>query len=684
MHKKQHISVFLLPLQGVGGYISRLRLPLQRLGGYILILLVLFACSKQQSRLEQVLEFAGENRPELEKVLRYYEQDPADSLKYRAACFLIENMRYHYCLNNKKLDVFREYLRDIVPTSQTYKLFEKEYGSLGDEKYRATYDAQVITSDYLIRNVDFSFRLWEETPWGKSLSFENFCDELLPYRVGNEPIEDWKEAYYNKYRPMLDTANYDRNSSLAACRVIFSYLHSKTEKDLLEWVYADDLSVPNLGALTLLNLRYGACQEQVDMLCYVMRSVGIPCGIDLMVQHPDNRNSTHWWNYMRDTSGLCAAFDYYYEMREPAGKMSLTRKCGVVYRKCFALQAEAYPVRYHKRKDLFVPSTLSNVFLKNVSEAYYPENPIPFEPNKTIQNGAVLFLMVFNNSDWIPVGWNEVESGKITLNHLEPEVLYLIASYSDETKSYHPESGPFIPHKDGSVFFAKPDADNKQDMALSRKYSLPWWWADYEGAYQTRAIGGKFQAANRPDFSDAVTLYTIPEAAELWFMDVYPGVQGSYGYARYLSGENGYNNMAEVQFFSGDTQLQGEVIGTEGSYQAAPDKTKKSLFDGDILTFFDAIRPSGEWAGLAFDKPQKITHIRYWFRNDDNNVFPGNEYELLYWGEKNWISLGKRVATDTILNYKGVPSKTIYWLRNLTKGKEERPFTYENGEQIFW
>jgi hypothetical protein len=39
------------------------------------------------------LRFAGENRGELEKVLAYYQDD---RLKYKSACFLIENMPHYY------------------------------------------------------------------------------------------------------------------------------------------------------------------------------------------------------------------------------------------------------------------------------------------------------------------------------------------------------------------------------------------------------------------------------------------------------------------------------------------------------------------------------------------------------------------------------------------------------------
>ena len=55
--------------------------------------LFISGCVTKVDRLEYALEFAGENRRELEKVLEYYSDD---SLKYRAAYFLIENMPRWY------------------------------------------------------------------------------------------------------------------------------------------------------------------------------------------------------------------------------------------------------------------------------------------------------------------------------------------------------------------------------------------------------------------------------------------------------------------------------------------------------------------------------------------------------------------------------------------------------------
>ena len=61
------------------------------------------------SMLENALQQAGENRTELEKVLSYYQMDPADSLKYKAACFLIENMPFYTYYKGERLDQYLSY-----------------------------------------------------------------------------------------------------------------------------------------------------------------------------------------------------------------------------------------------------------------------------------------------------------------------------------------------------------------------------------------------------------------------------------------------------------------------------------------------------------------------------------------------------------------------------------------------
>ena len=69
---------------------------------FLLILVYLFSgCRKNPVLLEEVLAYSGANRPELEKVIAHYARNPEDSLKLRAAVFLIENMPGHYAMEGQ-------------------------------------------------------------------------------------------------------------------------------------------------------------------------------------------------------------------------------------------------------------------------------------------------------------------------------------------------------------------------------------------------------------------------------------------------------------------------------------------------------------------------------------------------------------------------------------------------------
>lgn len=72
-----------------------------------------YSCSQEKKKetaivlpLEAALSQARENRAELEKILHRYQSNPSDSLKYRAACFLIENMPSYTYYKGKLLEQY--------------------------------------------------------------------------------------------------------------------------------------------------------------------------------------------------------------------------------------------------------------------------------------------------------------------------------------------------------------------------------------------------------------------------------------------------------------------------------------------------------------------------------------------------------------------------------------------------
>ena len=66
------------------------------------------------------------------------------------------------------------------------------------------YDAQVISADFLINHIDHVFRVWDSRPWARHYSFDEFCRYVLPYRLADERLEAWREAYYRKYAATMN------------------------------------------------------------------------------------------------------------------------------------------------------------------------------------------------------------------------------------------------------------------------------------------------------------------------------------------------------------------------------------------------------------------------------------------------------------------------------------------------
>ena len=51
------------------------------------------------------------------------------------------------------------------------------------------YDIHKISSAYLIESIDLAFEVWENRPWSKYYSFEDFCEYIFAYMIENEPLE---------------------------------------------------------------------------------------------------------------------------------------------------------------------------------------------------------------------------------------------------------------------------------------------------------------------------------------------------------------------------------------------------------------------------------------------------------------------------------------------------------------
>lgn len=83
-------------------------------------------------------------------------------------------------------------------------------------------------------------------------------------------------------------------------------------------------------------------------------------------------------------------------------------------------------------------------------------------------------------------------------------------------------------------------------------------------------------------------------------------------------------------------------------------------------------------------RPSQVGKIRFIPRNDGNCIEVGDKYQLMMYDKLQWKVLAVQVATSNVITFSHIPPGGLYLLSNLTKGSEERIFTYENDKQIWW
>jgi hypothetical protein len=159
-----------------------------------------------------------------------------------------------------------------------------------------------------------------------------------------------------------------------------------------------------------------------------------------------------------------------------------------------------------------------------------------------------------------------------------------------------------------------------------------------------------------------------------------------YRYVRYSGADGSYCDVSEIAFYETDSDsipLQGKIIGTPGSFDPFHPHEYTNAFDGKTDTSFDYKEPSGGWAGLDLGIPKSISKIVFTPRNRDNYIRPGDNFELFYL-DKEWKSAGRQTSASDSLVYRDIPENTLLYLKNYSRGMQERIFTFESGKQIWW
>lgn len=646
----------------------------------IVAAVLLLGCSRE-SRLDIAMKEAGENRKELQTVLDHYS---FDSQKYIAAVFLIENMPYRYGLEGKELDNLQMYYEaasrsDLSPQKVTDSI-QATGVKFTKSRLEIVPDIRNVSAEFLIDHINEAFEIWRKQPWGKNIDFDTFCHHILPYRVGNEKLKPWLREIHERFDPLLDSIRSTPDS--ANIIKVTEALIAKLQKIRRNYGHG----LPSGLTIGPDNTRCfaGDCREFTDIQTYIMRAVGLPGGCDKM---PMNGNYflSHFWNYVIDENGETHYCSLLFKTPFTERASNYPGPKGKVMRECFELNNE-----YYDRLDGY--SSLEDIYPE--FRYFTDEDVTPIYSGDSIKTILIslrecydspkkdeyVYACLSSHRDWVPVDVLLKDGNNLVLNDVDGDVVMRLGVYRDNKLRFI--SNPFnISKKDGSVRFYNPGKE-KDEVCLLYKFD-----DILREKFSIGMVGGVMEGSNFPDFRYKDTLHLIENPPSRLFTRVKSASDKPYRFVRYYGPDGGKCYASEVSFYGhrpGQVKnelLKGECIGTP-NYHSDNKYPYTNVVDGDPYTSFVYEKVSGGWVGLALPSPMVIDSIVYTPRNRRNFIEAGDEYELFYC-DKEWKSLGRKIADSDSIIFTA-PMGSLLYLKNHSRGNQERIFEYTDGNQVFW
>jgi len=413
-----------------------------------------------QASIDSVLSLAGDNRPQLERVLEHY-AELGDTLKLKAARFLIANMGEHsyvtyFMHDSSKTEIPFDILSfpDYAALTTVADSLERARGTIDFSRHEPVYDRNTITADHLTSQIDYAFRAWREKPWAKDMTWEDFRDYVLPYRGSNEPLESWRQYFWDKY---VDLESRMKNPSdpVEAASLINSDIMTYFGFDPRFYYHPTDQ-----GLADMLANRLGRCEDMTNITIYAFRANGIGITSDY-TPYWANCGNNHAWNAVVTSDGRVIPF---MGAEANPGEYKLSWKAAKVYRKMFSEQPECLALQPHKQDSL--PRWLAGRNFRDVTSDYVPTCNVTVGFDKAVPDSVdIAYLCVFNSGEWQPIHWGRIISDSATFTTMGKDIAYLPALYLNG--SMNPCGPPFLLGDDSRQTALITHSDTGQSVSLT-------------------------------------------------------------------------------------------------------------------------------------------------------------------------------------------------------------------------
>lgn len=628
----------------------------------MITLLLLSACTRVPSDVRFALKYAGENGAELQTVLDHYKDS---GLKYDAAAYLIGNMPFHLSYDLEGYQEYDSQLDSLFTADlSSEELVDRVNALTSKARIPLVEDIRVITSQFLIDQIDQAFWQWEHSPYLTHLDFHQFCEWVLPYKcLEYQPIQDWRTEYRLDMGPgslfgaacQIDEFKHNaRNgASVANLSVVRLFRENKAKTERMKV-----LSL--FSRKTLFDFPYENCVYRSTTGILNCRANGIPVSMDF-TPHWADRNSQHCWNNVLATT----RFNENYEAFKgtPGGFHNNDKVLAKVFRYTYKIHPVLKEAFMHGEK---LPDSLGQMFFKDVTSEYEPTEDIRIKIHRRL--GRYAYLAVFDDVSWTPVDICRLRGNTACFKHVGKGILYLIVAWNNGAPV--PLSEPFYLDPKGQTHFFRADTVDLCTLRTSRKYPA------FNHIFRIKESLQEcfLEASDSPDFKEYEPAAVIPgENLLAGESDIH--ITRPYRYWRIRTDSDKTSHLAELFFYNQDSvRVQGTIL--------ASDSDKGSLVnDGDPLTYCPL--EGGNQIVWDFDAPQSLSLLDYVKRGDGNDVFPGDEYEMYYWDKGGWNQIGRKTATRVFVDWENVPSGGLYYIKGLSRGVQNRVFFCDEDE-IHW
>lgn len=429
----------------------------------ISLLLMLISCGPREfpppESVQEILELAGPNAVELQAVIQHY-KDEGNVMKEEAAYFLIGHMKEHGFIQYKLVGEAGEAVdfnvldfADYESLLDGWDALEAERGSVHFEVDTMVMDYLAISADYLIRNIDLAFNAWEDNPWAQHLTFDQFCEYILPYRSSNEPLEDWRSFFMKELEWVKDSLA-DPTDPVEAAVAVNNYIISWFRFDPRFYEHPTDQ-----GLAEMLDVKLGRCEDMTNLAIFAMRSLAIPVMSDF-TPYWANTGNNHAWNAILDRHDSVIIF-----MGGEAnpGEYALNHKVAKVYRKTFAIQENSLAEKLEEWEK--APPYLDRNSIRDVTADYAETSRPKIDLDRGIPDSTrFAYLCVFNSGKWKAIDYTRFHGTKATFSKIGRGVAYLPAFYYDD--EIIPAGDAFILSDSGRVEAKIPSGNKRIEVKL--------------------------------------------------------------------------------------------------------------------------------------------------------------------------------------------------------------------------